>query len=181
MTRRGTRIVLSRLAVALVAAVAVTAPVRAQEPGPGRLEELRFQRMQEALRLNDAQLETLRQTMERRRQAYRQAMESQRRAMQRLQTELRREHVDERAVDQALRDIDAQRDLLERLRQEQDQSLRRVLTPEQRAKFLLFNRRFDERLRQLMRERAGRRAAPRARPPVRRPRRGPGAAPGDRD
>jgi hypothetical protein len=42
---------------------------------------------------------------------------------------------------------------MERVRREQIEGLSRVLTAEQRARYLLFNRRFDARLRELIEER----------------------------
>ena len=153
-------------AVAQERAAPPPAPPGAPQPVPGleRLEQLRLQHMREALQLDEKQMQALRGSMEEARRAQRQAMEEHREAMERLQKELRSGSADEDAVRDALQALEGERRTMERLREDHRLQMERLFTPEQRAKFLLFNHRFDERLRELMAKRRGAiGAAPRGR------------------
>ena len=137
-------------------------------PALERLEALRYERLQAALGLSDEQTQALRRLATANREALRQSMEREQAAVRALERTLASEPVDEAALGRSLDAVEAARADMERLRREQIEGLSRVLTAEQRARYLLFNRRFDARLRELIQER---RAAPRA----------PGARPGLRD
>lgn len=139
--------------------LACAGPLAAQEaPSPPphphppheRLETLRLERMRHALALNDEQLRELRESLEASRRESREALARHEEAIRRLREELRREPVDQEAVGRALDALDAHRDEMARLRSQREQRLERILSPEQRAKFLLFNRQFDHRLRELI-------------------------------
>ena len=121
-----------------------------------RLEELRFQRLQEALGLTDEQTQMLRRQVNANREAIRLSLERERSAVQALERTLASEPVDEQALQRNLDAVDAARAEMERVRRDQMAGLARILSPEQRAKFLLFNRRFDARLRELVEEHRGR-------------------------
>ncbi|HUP00407.1 MAG TPA: periplasmic heavy metal sensor [Gemmatimonadota bacterium] len=153
------RAVIPLLALTAAPLIAQEAPERRpprQAPAPPaleRLERFRIERLQEALELNDEQARTLRESMEAAGRAYRQALVQQREAMERLRRELRSQPVERDALDRALEALENERRTLERLREEERGDIERLLTPEQRAKFLLFNRQFDERLRELITKR----------------------------
>ena len=130
---------------------------RAQEASPiERLEELRFQRLRETLGLTDEQTRMLRRQVNANREAMRLSLERERSAVQALERTLASEPVDEQALQRNLDAVDAARAEMERVRRDQMDGLARILNPEQRAKFLLFNRRFDARLRELIDQRRGR-------------------------
>ncbi|HET6360680.1 MAG TPA: periplasmic heavy metal sensor [Gemmatimonadota bacterium] len=143
------------------------APSQRWAPAMERLEALRYQRLQAALGLSDEQTHALRRLVTANRDALRQSMEREQAAVQALERTLASEPVDEAALDQSLDAVEAARAEMERLRREQFQGLSRVLTAEQRAKYLLFNRRFDARLRELIEERRGVPGAPGVRPGIR--------------
>lgn len=153
-----------RSLISTIAIVAFATPLAAQQPPPPpeRLEKLRFERMQEALELTDEQMAAVRREMEAHRQRMREAHAARREAMQRLRSQLREEPVDQSRIRGALEELERQRAVLERRREELHRRLESELTPEQQAKFLLFNQRFGDRLRELIvRHRP---PAPRARP-----------------
>jgi Spy/CpxP family protein refolding chaperone len=132
------------------------APAVAQEPPDvHRLEDLRFQRMQEALALSEEQIQSLRSTMEKLREQSFGLRESEREAVEQLREALRRKPVDEDAVARALESLDQRRAENGRLRAEHQQRLAEVLGAEQRARLLLFNHHFDHRLRELIDRRRG--------------------------
>jgi Spy/CpxP family protein refolding chaperone len=127
------------------------APAVAQEPPDvHRLEDLRFQRMQEALALSEEQIQSLRSTMEKLREQSFGLRESEREAVEQLREALRRKPIDEDAVARALESLDQRRAETGRLRAEHQQRLAEVLGAEQRAQLLLFNHHFDHRLRELI-------------------------------
>jgi Spy/CpxP family protein refolding chaperone len=137
------------------------APAVAQEPPDvHRLEDLRFQRMQEALSLSEEQIEALRSTTEEIRDQSRGLRESGRESMERLREALQREPVDDAGVARALESVEERRAEIERLRAEHQQRLAKVLGAEQRARLLLFNHHFDSRLRELIDRRRGPGAGP---------------------
>ena len=145
------------------------APAVAQEPPDvQRLENLRFQRMQEALALSEEQIARLRTAMEEIGAQSRELRESERESMERLREALRGEPVDEDAVAGALESLDQRRAEAERLRAEHQRRLAEVLGAEQRARLLLFNHHFDHRLRELIDRRRGFGAGPGG-PGLRRP------------
>ncbi len=129
------------------------APAQRRAPAMERLEALRYQRLQEALGLSDDQTRALRRLATANRDALRQSMEREQGAVQALERTLASEPVDEAALARSLDAVEAARAEMERLRREQIEGLSRVLTAEQRARYLLFNRRFDARLRELIEER----------------------------
>jgi len=152
------------LAVLLVAGIL---PLAAQEHAPPpagpppieRLERLRLERMKESLGLSEEQTETLRRQLDENRAAVSESFERQHAAMEALHESLKDEPADQDALRRALADVEAAREEMERLREQQIADLRRTLTIEQRAKFLLFNRQFDLRLRELVERHHGRGAA----------------------
>ena len=104
------------------------APAVAQEPPDvHRLEDLRFQRMQEALALSEEQIQSLRSTMEKLREQSFGLRESEREAVEQLREALRRKPVDEDAVARALESLDQRRAETGRLRAEHQQRLAKVL------------------------------------------------------
>lgn len=168
--------------LALTLLVAAALPLAAQErttpPGPPpieRLEALRLERLQEALDLTDDQTATLRRQLESNREAMRESFERQHAAMETLHESLRGEPANEDALRRALAEVESARAQMERLREQQMAELGRTLTLEQRAKFLLFNRQFDSRLRELVERHRGNR--PGEPPDPGRAPRGPGLAP----
>ena len=131
-----------------------------QAPAVERLEAVRYQRLQAALGLSDEQTRALRRLVAANRDALRQSMEREQAAVQTLERTLATKPVDEAALARSLDAVESARADMERVRREQIEGLSRVLTPEQRAKYLLFNRRFDARLRELIAERRGAHRAP---------------------
>lgn len=148
---------MSRIArsMTLVLTLAAAPAVAQEPPDVHRLEDLRFQRMEEALSLSKEQVEALRSAMEEIRDRSRGLRESEREAMERLREALRSEPTDKAAVDRALESLDERRAEAERLRAEHQQRLGEVLGAEQRARLLLFNHHFDSRLRELIDRRRG--------------------------
>lgn len=178
-----------RITTTLLALALPAGPLAAQDapppppdrPGVERLERLRMERMHEALELTDAQAAELQEQMQRTHAEMRTAMEANRTAMAALREELGREPVDQDAVARSLARVEAQRQAMDRLREAHQAATAASLTPEQRAKMLLFSREFDGHLRELMARRRApemRHGSPGAPPGVRRP--GPGAEPGVR-
>lgn len=163
----------------LILALALAArPAAAQvAPDVQRLEELRLQRMKDALSLTEEEMDSLRTALEEIRGESRRLRETQREAMEALREALRREPPDGEALGRALESLEGRRAETERLREEHRRRLSDVLGPEQRARFLLFNHHFNSRLRELMERRlgappaAGRRGIPLPPPPA--DRRGP--------
>ena len=137
------------------------APAVAQEPSDvRRLEDLRFQRLQEALSLSGEQVRSLRSAMEEIRDRSQGLRESERESMEELREALRKDPVDEAEIARALESLDERRAEAERLRAEHGRRLAEVLDAEQRARFLLFNHHFDDRLRELIDRRRGPGAGP---------------------
>ena len=127
------------------------APAVAQEPPDvQRLENLRFQRLEEALSLSEEQARSLRSAMEEIRDQSQGLRESERESMEQLREALRKDPVDESAVARALESVDERRAEADRLRAEHQKRLTELLGAEQRARFLLFNHHFDHRLRELI-------------------------------
>jgi Spy/CpxP family protein refolding chaperone len=149
-------------------------PTERQAPAVERLEALRYQRLQAALGLSNEQTRMLRRLATANRDALRQSIEREQAAVQALERTLANEPVDEEELARSLYAVEAARADMERVRREQIEGLSRVLTPEQRARYLLFNRRFDARLRELIEERRGAPGAPGVRPRLR------GRTPNDR-
>ena len=145
----------------ILALTVAAAPAVAQEPPDvHRLEELRFQRMREALSLSPDQVEALRSAMESIRERSRGLRETEIESMERLREALRKEPIDEAAIARALESLEERRARAERLRAEHQERLDKVLGPEQRARLLLFNHHFDHRLRELIDRRMGPGAGP---------------------
>ena len=119
----------------------------------GQLERARLERLQGLLELNDRETIELEAVMRDFRRQNREAGVERRQAMQRVRQALAREPVDDDEVRRALDQLEAQRRSTELLREQQRQRLGQLLTPQQRAKFMLFNEQFDARVRQLMAER----------------------------
>lgn len=150
-------------ALLLVASLPLAAQERTAPPGPPpieRLERLRFERLQETLELSEEQTETLRQQMERSHESMRESFDRQREAMDALEESLAEEPVDQEALQRTLADVETAREQMERHREQHMAELGRTLTPEQRAKFLLFNRQFDSRLREIVERHRGRGPGP---------------------
>jgi molecular chaperone GrpE (heat shock protein) len=103
----------------------------------------------------------------------RESFQRQREAMEALEKSLAERPPDEEALRRAMAEVETAREAMERERDQHMAELSGTLTLEQRARFLLFNREFDSRLRELVeRHRHGREggaahdgaAAPRAMP-----------------
>jgi Spy/CpxP family protein refolding chaperone len=140
-------------ALLLATAMPLAAQERLGPPGPPpieRLEQLRYERLHEALGLSEEQSETLHEQMERNHEAMRQSFQRQQQAMEALEESLAAQPVDQEALRRSLAQVEAARAQMEQEREQHMAELGRTLTPEQRAKFLLFNRRFDSRLRELV-------------------------------
>lgn len=145
-----------------ITSLPVAAQERAAPPPPPheRIERLRLDRLQESLDLTDEQTETLRQQMERSHEAMRESFDRQKDAMEALEQSLAARPPDEGALRRALAEVETAREAMEREREQHVAELSRTLTLEQRAKFLLFNRQFDSRLRELVERHRGGHAPP---------------------
>ncbi|MGH7565255.1 MAG: Spy/CpxP family protein refolding chaperone [Gemmatimonadota bacterium] len=137
--------------------LAASLPLAAQEPSAPpslpaieRLEKLRLERLQESLGLNGEQTAALRGQMEASRAAMRESFERQKQATGALEKSLGSQPADQDALRRSLAEVEAAREQMEGLHRQHMEGLERALTPEQRAKFLLFNLRFDSRLRELV-------------------------------
>lgn len=132
-------------------------PVVAQQgrPDAEQLEQLRFERMKQALDLTDEQAEELRQAFQEGHQAHVEARARERAATDRLMEALRQDPVDQGTVERALQAVQNEREASARMREDRIERAGRSLTPEQRAKFLLFNQQFDRRLQELIARRQG--------------------------
>jgi Spy/CpxP family protein refolding chaperone len=138
-------------ALLLGAALPLAAQERPAPPPPHeRIERLRMERLHESLGLTEEQTETLRRQMERSHEAMRQSFERQREAMEALEKSLAERPPDEEALRRAMAGVETAREAMEREREQHMAELSRTLTLEQRARFLLFNREFDSRLRELV-------------------------------
>lgn len=143
--------------------LATAASLGAQEPGPPqdrraieRLERLRFERLHEALGLTEEQAATIHEQMERSHAAMRESFQRQKEAMEALERDLAATPIDEDALRRSLAEVEAARAQMESERERHVAELARTLTTEQRARFLLFNRQFDTRLRELVDRHHGR-------------------------
>lgn len=177
--------------ILILTLLAAAAPALAQQPGadakrpghemrrpsPERLQELRLQRMREALQLDEQQAAALAQSMEQMHRAFRESRENERAQIERLRSALRAEPVDQATIKDALAAIERERETMARAHREQGERLKQQLTPEQQAKLLLFNHQFEHRVRELMSER---RDGPRMRGGSGMRPRGPGMGPGPR-
>jgi hypothetical protein len=76
--------------------------------------------------------------------------------MEALEKSLGSQPADQEALRRSLAEVEAARAQMERQREQHMAELGRTLTLEQRAKFLLFNRQFDSRLRELVERHRGR-------------------------
>lgn len=151
MIRRPEIYVAARTAVTLLLLAAGTANAQQTDLPPAaleRLERVRMERLREALELDEATARELGRLMQNFRRERHEAALAQRSATQTLQRTLQRRPVDENEVSRALEALERSRRSAHELGQRQLAELGRVLSPSQRAKFLLFNRQFDERLRQ---------------------------------
>ena len=149
-------------ALIVMTSLPVAAQERAAPPPPPheRIERLRLDRLQQSLDLTDEQTETLRLQMERNHEAMRQSFDRQKDAMEALEQSLAARPPDEEALRRAMAEVETAREAMEREREQHVAELSRTLTLEQRAKFLLFNRQFDSRLRELVERHRGGHAAP---------------------
>ncbi|MGH7571674.1 MAG: Spy/CpxP family protein refolding chaperone [Gemmatimonadota bacterium] len=133
----------------LIPFLLVAASAAGQEsPDVERLEHLRFERMQEALELDEEQVQTLRSDIEEFRRQSRESRAGHREAMERLRQAL--ESDDETGVEQALTDVERRRVEARERQARHEERLTELLRPEQRARFLLFHDRFDSHLRELI-------------------------------
>lgn len=147
------RMRIGTIAGALLLATAL--PLAAQEGAPPRppherIERLRLERLHESLGLTEEQTEALRRQMERSHQAMLESFARQREAMEALEKSLAERPPDEEALRRAMAEVETSRGAMEREREQHMAELARTLTVEQRARFLLFNREFDSRLRELV-------------------------------
>lgn len=154
------------VALATVASAAPAQQRRGAAPSPRSpsfaqdLHDIRIHRLQDALELSDETAEALREEMERRREAHREALETRREALRDLRETLSEDPVRESEVARALERLEEHHESIRRLQREHHDRLGEILTPSQRARLLVFNRRFDERLREMLHQRRG------ERPPV---------------
>ncbi|MGH7562909.1 MAG: Spy/CpxP family protein refolding chaperone [Gemmatimonadota bacterium] len=133
----------------LIPLLLVAAPAAGQEsPDVERLEHLRFERLQEALELNEEQVQALRSNIEEFRRQSRESREAHRESMERLRQAL--ESDDEAGVEEALTDLERRRLEARERQSRHEERLAELLRPEQRARFLLFHDRFDSHLRELI-------------------------------
>lgn len=176
--RSGTMAGALLLAAALPLAAQAGAPPR---PPHERIERLRMERLHESLGLTEEQTEALRGQMERSHQALRESFARQREAMEALEKSLAERPPDEEALRRAMAEVETAREAMEREREQHMAELARTLTVEQRARFLLFNREFDSRLRELVEKHRHGRAedAGHGAPPA--PGRGPDPGPATRE
>jgi Spy/CpxP family protein refolding chaperone len=137
-----------------IALMLLAVPLRAQEPNQS-LEQLRTDRMKQALELNDEQAAAVAQAMAEVHRVTREAHAREQQSFERLRTALSSASVDQDVVRAELQAIEREREVIASVRREQARRLEQRLTPEQQAKLLLFNRQFDERLRQLVSQRRG--------------------------
>ena len=119
-------------------------------PAIERLERLRFERLHQALGLTEEQAATIHEQMERSHAVMRESFERQKEAMETLERNLAAKPIDEDALRRSLAEVEAARAQMESERERHVAELGRTLTTEQRARFLLFNRQFDTRLRELV-------------------------------
>ena len=119
-------------------------------PAIERLERLRLERLHEALGLTEEQAATIHEQMERSHAAMRESFQRQKKAMEALERDLAKSPVDEEALRRSLAEVESARAQMESERERHVVELGRTLTTEQRARFLLFNRQFDTRLRELV-------------------------------
>lgn len=129
-----------------------------------------MERLGHALELNDETAAALREEMERNRELHRAALEERRAALRELRESLGEEPVREDEIARALERLEENHGTLYELERRHHERLSRILTPSQRARFLVFSQRFDERLREMLRQRRG---GPAAHGDVGRPRGGP--------
>lgn len=141
-----------------------------------RLERIRLERLQRALQLTEEEMEALRSRMRAHRGDMRDAMGEQREAIERLHAALRADPVDQQEVARAMQAVERRREAMRALHDRHREVIGRDLSPEKRAKLMLFNEQFDRHLRELVsRHRASRAGLP---TPGREPTaRGPGALP----
>ena len=147
-----------RIGIVVGALVLATATsLGAQEPGQPhdrraieRLERLRFERLHEALGLTEEQAATIHEQMERSHAVMRESFQRQKEAMEALERNLADTPIDQEALRRSLAEVEAARAQMESERERHVAELGRTLTTEQRARFLLFNRQFDTRLRELV-------------------------------
>lgn len=143
-----------RRAAALAAALllALVGPLAAQErpPSAERLERMRMERLRQTLELDRQEAAALERQMGENRRAVREARARMADAERELRLALRNRPPDRRAIEHSLRSLEAERQALQRRHEAHERALAATLTPEQRAKLLLFNQQFDRRLRELM-------------------------------
>lgn len=155
-------------ALLLSASLPLAGQERSAPPSPPsveRLQQLRFERLHEALGLSRQQAAALHEQMMRSYQEMRGSFQRQQEAIEELEEKLATDPVDEEALRRSLAEVEAARAQMEAQRERHMAELERTLSLEQRAKFLLFNRRFDSRLRELVEQHRGRHGeAPRGTP-----------------
>jgi Spy/CpxP family protein refolding chaperone len=142
------------ITICALALAATVAPLAGQEPGE-RLERLRMERLRSQLELDEGQAQAVQEAMEEVRRAHHESMEREREAFERIRQALRSEPVDQQSIAAALDAIEHEREALVEARRQESERLKQRLTPEQRAKLLIFNRMFEERARELMAQRRG--------------------------
>ena len=157
-----TRIATIAATLLLCGGLPLPAQERSAPPSPPpieRLEKLRFERLHETLGLSEEQTATLHQQMERSHEEMRRSFQRHKEAVEALERSLAVEPADQQALRRSLAEVQAAREQMESQRERHMAELERTLTLEQRAKFLLFNRRFDSRLRELVDKHRGPRGA----------------------
>jgi len=143
------------LSAGATAAVAQEATPPGGPEGLERLNQIRMQRMRQALGLDEAQAQELGQAFEENRRAQMQARLDHQASMLRVRRELAGDPVDQNAVRSALDDVERNQQAIQQLHDEHQRRLATSLNPEQRAKLMLFNEQFESRLRELVHRRGG--------------------------
>ncbi|MGH7558775.1 MAG: Spy/CpxP family protein refolding chaperone [Gemmatimonadota bacterium] len=148
----------------LIPFLLIASPAAGQDsPDVERLEHLRFERLQEALELNEEQVEALRSNIDEFRRQNLESRETQLESLERLRQAL--ESDDEAHLQEALTDLERRRAETRERQAQHEERLTELLRPEQQARFLLFHHRFDTHLRELIHRHRGGLGGPEC-PPV---------------
>jgi len=144
----------------LLAAVLTAAPVWAQETADQppenrdealrRIEMLRLFRLTEVLELNEDDAARIFPVIQRYDREYRDIMEKREQLMRELQLQINSGAADPAALGRLVDEILNQEREAMRVRTEQFKELKRILTPEQYAKYLIFDARFREDLSRML-------------------------------
>ncbi len=148
------------IATLVLLAVVLAAPVRAQEtpePSPDnrdealqRIEMLRLFRLTEVLELNEDEAARVFPVIRRYDRSYQDLQEKREQFMHELQLQLASGAPDRAALSRLVDEVLTQEREAMRVRNEEFKELKKILTPEQYAKYLIFDARFREDLNRLL-------------------------------